>query len=93
MKKLGEFIVKKNIHKRRIIDEKSILYLYEKTIKEEYGKQGAQHLKASGYGNKKIFIKATNSNLANDLWLNKKYILQTINRELGGEEIEDITSD
>ena len=90
MKKLASFLKRKNIYKAVIIDDKSIFYLFGSIIKEEYGKKGVQNLTADYFKDKKIFVKAENSNWANELWLNKNIIIKRMNMELGANEIEDI---
>ena len=90
MKDLKQLLAKKPIGTRAALDEKSIFFVFQKVIKDEYGRQGEGNLIPHYLKDKKIFIKAGNSNWANELWLSKGNIIQRINREIGSEEITDI---
>lgn len=90
MKTLGSFINKKTLDRRTYIDEKSVLYVFEAIIKEEYGKQGVENIKPMFFKDKKIFIKVSGSTWPNEILLARKRIVAQVNRELGGEEIIDL---
>jgi hypothetical protein len=90
MKKLDSYLKKKNIYKATVIDDKSILFLFGNIIKEEYGKKGSQSLTGKYIKDKKIFVKAENSNWANEFLINKAAIIRKMNNDLGGSEIKDI---
>ncbi|NTW26718.1 MAG: DUF721 domain-containing protein [Candidatus Moranbacteria bacterium] len=90
MKTLGSFIDKKTLVRRTVIDEKSVFYVFGLIIKEEYGKQGAENITPVFFKDKKIFIKASGSTWASEIWLRRSYIVKKVNKELGGEEIIDL---
>jgi len=90
MKKIGYFLQKKELVKKAPLDDKSVFYIFDKIIKEEYGNRGIENVKASYFKEKKLFIKAENSNWANEVWLNRQNLIEKINKELGSEEIEEI---
>jgi hypothetical protein len=90
MKNISQFLDKKNITKRALIDEKSIFYVFQSIIKEEYGRQGQENIKPSSFRERKIFIKAGGSNWASEIWLKRGEIVKKMNEQLGGEEIVDL---
>ncbi|MEI7890508.1 MAG: DciA family protein [bacterium] len=90
MQTLGSFINKKSLVKRTIIDQQSVFYVFQLIIKEEYGKQGIENITPVFFKEKKIFIKASSSTWASEIWLRRGQIVARVNRELGGEEIVDL---
>ncbi len=91
MKKIGYFLKKKELVQNAPLDDKSVFYIFDKIIKEEYGNRGVENIKASYFKDKKIFIKAENSNWANEIWLNREGIISKINKELGSNEISELS--
>ncbi|EKD58985.1 MAG: hypothetical protein ACD_56C00013G0001 [uncultured bacterium] len=91
MKTLGSFINNKNIQARRmVIDQQSVFYVFGLVIKAEYGRLGSENIMPVFFKDKKIFIKATGSTWASEIWLNRGYIVKKVNEQLGGEEIIDL---
>lgn len=90
MKKIGYFLKKKELVKKTALDDKSIFYIFNKIVKEEYGNRGIENVTMSQFKEKKLFIKAGNSNWANEIWLNRQSLIEKINKELGSEEIEEL---
>ncbi len=92
MKTLGSFINKKSLESRRtvVIDQQSVFYVFQLVIKEEYGRQGGENITPVFFKEKKIFIKATGSTWASEIWLNRGRIVKKVNDQLGGEEIVDL---
>ena len=91
MKRIGNILRSKIISKKTPIDEKSLFYIFKKIIREEYGNKGVENLKPEIFKNKKIFIKAMNSNWANEVWINRANLVKKINTEIGSDEITDIS--
>jgi len=91
MKDLKQLLKKKTVGARSTLDEKSILVVFTQIIREEYGKQGAKNITPVLVNNKKITVKAANSNWANELLCSKSQLLNRIQEQLGGEEVMDIT--
>jgi len=91
MKKIGYFLNKKELKTPVALDDKSIFYVFDKIIKEEYGNRGIENIKAVYLKEKKLFLKAENSNWANEIWLNREHIIEKMNQEFGFEEITEIT--
>lgn len=90
MKKLGDLLNRSKVRERMNLDEKSLYYFFNKIIEREYGNKGLANLKADFLKNGKLFIKAKSSVWANDLWLNKREIVEKINKEIGSNEIREI---
>ncbi len=91
MKKIGYFLQKKQLTKKAALDDKSIFYVFDKIIKQEYGNRGLENVKPSYFKGKKLFLKAENSNWASEIWLNRQNLIDKINAELGFDEIEEIS--
>ena len=91
MKKIGQYIKNKRLKEKAPLDSNSIYYVFSKIIKDEYGNRGVENLKADYFKEKKLFIKAENSNWASEVWLNRNTIIEKINKELGSNEINDIS--
>lgn len=90
MKTLGSFINKKTLVRRTVIDQQSVFYVFQLIIKEEYGRQGTENIMPVFFKEKKIFIKASGSTWASEIWTRRRQIVARVNKELGGEEIIDL---
>lgn len=91
MKKIGSLLIKKEFSQQVPLDEKSIFYVFGKVIKQEYGNFGVENFKAQYLKNGKLFVKAENSVWASELWLNREAIMEKMNRELGSNEIKELS--
>jgi hypothetical protein len=90
VKKIGQLLDKKDLNKKRALDEKAVFYIFTKTIKELYGDKGIENIKPCLYKKGKVFIKSPSSNWTNEIWLNKEEILEKINSKIGTEDVIDI---
>jgi hypothetical protein len=90
MKKIGFLISNKEPQKKVGLSDKDFFYLFERIIRQEYGNQGAKTLKPVYVKNGKIFVKSDSSLFSSELLLNKKTIIQKINKEIGSEEVTDL---
>ena len=90
MRTLGSFMNKKTLVRSAVIDQQSVFFVFQLIIKEEYGVQGAENIKPVFFKDKKIFVKATGSTWASELWLRRGAIVRKVNEKLGGEEIVDL---
>lgn len=90
MKDLKQLLKKRTIGAKVALDEKSVFFVFSKVIKEEYGKQGAEHIRPKLLKDKKIFVESDSSAWGSEIWLNKAYIISKVNQEIGSEEITDI---
>lgn len=90
MKSLKDLLKKQKIRKSLAIDDKTVFYIFGKVIKEEFGNVGANNFTARHFSNKTIFVQTESSNWASELWLNKKKIVDKMNKELGEDAIKEI---
>ncbi len=90
MKSIGRLInfQQKKVKKR--IDQETIFYLFNMIIRNNYGKIGQGNIQLKFYKNGKIFLNIKNSNWANEVWFNKKNLIQEVNQKIGSDEIKDI---
>lgn len=89
MKKIGSLLNRKELFRKKI-DRKTIFYIFEIIIKEEYGKQGVKNIKPNFFEDKKIFIKSANPFWANEVLEQKNNLIKKINEQLGDNEIADM---
>lgn len=90
MKALKDLLsAKKNIQPAGL-SEKDIFFVFQRIIGEEYGRIGAEKLKADYFKNRTVFVKSESSAFGSELWLNREKIIRKINAELGKEEIKEI---
>jgi len=90
MQQLKKILASKKIQPPLSLDDKTVFYIFDKVIKEEFGNLGAGKFSADYFNNKKLFIKSTSSAWASELWLNKEKIRQKINRLIGEEAVKEI---
>lgn len=90
MRTLGSFLNKKTLIRKTVVDEQSVFYVFQLVIKQEYGLQGAENITPVFFKDKKIFIKASGSIWASEIWLRRGAIVKKVNEKLGGEEIVDL---
>lgn len=90
MKQLGKFLVNKKIATNAGIDEKSVFYLFDTIIRDEYGKQGQKKIRFGSFRDGIIFTRVENEHWASEILLEKFTLLRRMNAELGSEEIKDI---
>ena len=94
MKSLKNLLNKKFSPAKKIapgkLDEKTVFFVFQKIIKEEFGNVGAANFQPDYFDGQKIFLKCQSSNWASELWLNRQKIIRGINKELGEEMISEI---
>ena len=92
MKSIKDILSKKSNRKTfaGTIDEKTILFVFEKVIKDEMGAIGKEKLISRKVIQGTIFVKTGSSAWASELWLNRDKIIRCINEELGQEALRKI---
>jgi len=90
MKTIGKFLKYKKIKRKKEIDNESVFYILKTIIKVKYGEVGALSIQPSYYKDGVIFLKTSNSNWANEIWLNKKMLIDEINKKIGENEVKEI---
>ena len=76
--------------KKIALDDKTIFYVFNKIITEEFGLIGKQKFTPDYFSNKTLFVKAENSAWSAELWTNRGKIINKINQEIGEEAVERI---
>jgi hypothetical protein len=91
MKAIGKFLQYKEIkRKSNSIDNESVFYILKNIIKIKYGEVGSLSIRPSYYKDGVIFLKVSNSNWANEIWLSKKMLIDEINKKIGENEVKEI---
>jgi hypothetical protein len=92
MKSIKDIIKNKSgrLPPTRTIDEKTLIFVFEKVIKEEMGAMGKEKLRAKKFSNRTVFVRTESSAWASELWLNRNKIINRINDELGQEIVAKI---
>ena len=91
MKDLKQLLKYKKVGVHTPLDEKSVFYVFQTVIKDEYGKQGIENIKPVYYKDNRIFVKAVGSAWASEIWLKRSEIVKLVNKQLGVDEIKDIS--
>jgi hypothetical protein len=91
MKDLKQILKNKKVGNRVTLDEKSVFYVFQAVIKDEYGKQGIENFEPISYEDNMIFVKAGVGAWASEIWLKRTEIVKLINKQLGVDEIKDIS--
>ncbi|HAI73975.1 MAG TPA: hypothetical protein DCS28_03690 [Candidatus Moranbacteria bacterium] len=76
--------------KKLILDDKTVFYVFNKIIAEEFGLIGKQKFTPDYFSNKTLFVKAENSAWSSEIWINRGKIIAKINQEIGEEAVERI---
>ncbi|HFC76804.1 MAG TPA: DUF721 domain-containing protein [Candidatus Moranbacteria bacterium] len=90
MKALGNFLKYRNLKKNKVLDQDTVFYIFKKIIKIKYGEVGFLNIKPVYYKKGEIFLETGNSNWANEIWLNKKILIEEVNEKIGEDEIKKI---
>ncbi len=92
MKNIASYLAQKKKRAQRTtsIDDQTIMHLFSRAIKEEYGKQGEHNIVPQFYKNGVIFVKIDNSIWAQELWLRRSFFTQKLNAKIGHEVIKNI---
>ncbi len=76
--------------KKLVLDDKTVFYVFNKVIAEEFGLIGKQKFTPDYFSGKTLFVKAENSAWSAELWTNRGKIIAKINQEIGEEAVERI---
>ena len=72
------------------LDEKTVFYLWQKVVEREYGKQGVNNIRFGFYKNRILFLKIASSNWRNEIWLQKDFLREELNKKIGEKEVKKI---
>jgi hypothetical protein len=95
MKDLSAYIAKKQKLQDKQqntsnIDSQTIMHLFSRAVREEYGRQGEKNIVPSFYKNGIIFVKIQNSIWAQELWTNRSLFVQLLNEKIGSNTVKNI---
>lgn len=90
MKALGDILSQRKTHKKQILDDKTVFFVFRKVIEKEFGQIGKNKFTPDYFAKKTLFVRAQNSTWAAELWTNKAQIIEKINTELGENGVENI---
>lgn len=92
MKKISQILINKKFYpgKKLNLNKESVACIFRKVIQDEYGKKGLENIQLKDFKNGKIIVKLKSSVWANEIWINRVFILKKINKQLGAEKTEKI---
>lgn len=90
MKLIGGFLKTRELKRRVELDKESIFYILKNIIRVKFGEVGVLNIKPDFYKQGIIYLKIENSNWANEIWLNKKMLIDEVNKKIGEDEIKEI---
>jgi len=95
MKGIGAYIsnkAKKKYKKAKSvdIDERTIMHLFSRSVRAEYGRQGEKNIIPVFYKNGIIFVRIQNSIWAQELWMNRGLFVENLNKKIGKNIVKNI---
>jgi len=90
MRSLVSIIGEKKIKKKRVLDDKTVFFIFSSVIEKEYGRRGIANIKPVFYKNGKIFLHIEQSVWVNEILMQKDSIIQQLNDIIGNKEIVSI---
>lgn len=91
MKTIGSYITKKQSAPRvQSIDTPTIMHLFSRAVRMEYGRQGEQNITPRFLKNGVLFVKIDNSLWAQELWMRRTFFVEHVNTTVGSSVLTDI---
>ncbi len=72
------------------IDDKTIMHLFSRAIREEYGRQGEKNIVPKFYKNGIIFVNIQNSIWAQELWMQRIFFVKKLNDKINCNIVKNI---
>jgi hypothetical protein len=72
------------------IDDQTIMHLFSRAVREEYGRQGEKNIVPKLYKNGLIFISIHNAIWAQEIWLRRDFFVDALNEKIGRKIIRGI---
>jgi predicted nucleic acid-binding Zn ribbon protein len=72
------------------IDDQTIMHLFSRAVREEYGRQGEKNIVPKFYKNGVIFVTIQNSIWAQELWTNRSLFVRVLNEKIGSKVVKNI---
>ncbi|MFA5986711.1 MAG: DciA family protein [Parcubacteria group bacterium] len=85
-KKNAQAIRKENIS----VDDQTIMHLFSRAVREEYGRQGEKNIVPKLYKNGLIFISIHNAIWAQEIWLRRDFFVEALNEKIGRKVVRGI---
>ena len=80
----------KNTSTHSAIDEQTIMHLFSRAVREEYGRQGEKNIVPKLYKNGTIFIAIHNAIWAQEIWLRRDFFVDALNEKIGRKVVKMI---
>lgn len=97
MKSIGKYITKKQLHAKNVhskksidLDDQTIMHLFSRAVRDEYGRQGEKNIVPKFYKNGVIFVSIHNSIWAQELWMHRSFFVTVLNEKIGTSVIKNI---
>ena len=96
MKNINDYLlkkkkkVKKQTSVNNQIDPQTIMHLFSRAIRDEYGRQGEKNIEPKFYKNGIIFVNIKNSIWAQELWMNRSLFVRKLNEKIGQDVVKNI---
>ncbi|TXH07180.1 MAG: DUF721 domain-containing protein [Candidatus Moraniibacteriota bacterium] len=91
MRPLGEFIGKRSsLNEPAPLDDKTVFFIFQKIIREEYGMRGAAELKPVIYTDGILSIGSNNPLYSSELLIRREVIRERMNSALGQDVIREL---
>ena len=97
MKNIGDYLVKKKVQRAAVINARSanidgetVMHLFSRAVRDEYGRQGEKNIVPQFYKNGVIFVSIQNSIWAQELWMNRSAFVSILNEKIGSDIVKNI---
>ncbi len=96
MKNINDYLTRKRkkVKKQKNtgveIDPQTIMHLFSRAVRDEYGRQGEKNIVPKFYKNGIIFVSIQNSIWAQELWMNRNLFVKNLNKKIGGNIVKNI---
>ncbi len=90
MRSFKEYLAREPEKRKRVVDEKTLFFLFQKEIKNRYGERGLQMILPLSFHGQTLGVKTKSPLWANELWLEREAILHSLNTSLGDEVVKSL---
>jgi predicted nucleic acid-binding Zn ribbon protein len=96
MKNIGAYLAKKTASKKKQhtkavdVDGTTVMHLFSRAVRDEYGRQGEKNIVPQFYKNGIIFVRIQNSIWAQELWIRRSFFVDVLNQKIGNDVVKNI---
>lgn len=97
MKNISKYLTNKKIQKTDAqaactnnIDDSTVMHLFSRSVRDEYGRQGEKNIVPKFYKNGVIFVSIQNSVWAQELWMRRRFFVENLNQKIGNNIVKNI---